>query len=82
MPSTSVNLSRHAALPTGPARRDVVLGAAAGAVLTGATVATAAPARAASAAATDETTGFLHGVASGDPLPTAVVLWTRRHPVR
>lgn len=60
----------------GPARRDVVRGAAAGAVVTTATLAPFAtsPAHAA------PTTGFLHGVASGDPLPTSVVLWTRVTP--
>ncbi|MCW4600766.1 alkaline phosphatase D family protein [Janibacter hoylei] len=60
----------------GPARRDVVRGAAAGAAVATATVAPFAtsPAQAAT------TTGFLHGVASGDPLPTAVVLWTRVTP--
>lgn len=60
----------------GPARRDVVRGAAAGVVVTTATLTPFAtsPAHAA------PTTGFLHGVASGDPLPTSVVLWTRVTP--
>jgi alkaline phosphatase D len=33
-----------------------------------------------SALATGETLAFLHGVASGDPLPDAVILWTRVTP--
>lgn len=51
----------------------------AGAVVTGAALiplaATAGQAQAASAAA------FLHGVASGDPLPDGILLWTRVTPV-
>ena len=49
-------------------------------LLTGAGVATAAavlPAVPALAAADAPWTPFLHGVASGDPLPSAVILWTR-----
>lgn len=65
----------HTPLP-GPARRDVVRGAAVGAVAATATVTPFAL----SAAHAAPTTGFLHGVASGDPLPTAVVLWTRVTP--
>lgn len=42
--------------------------------LAGSTLATAGPAGAASPA-------FLHGVASGEPLPTSVLLWTRVTPV-
>lgn len=57
-----------------PARRDV-LGATAGAA-----VVTAAPFTAGTARAAAGSSGFLHGVASGDPLPTAVVLWTRVTP--
>ena len=60
----------------GPARRDVVRGAAVGAVAATATVTPFAL----SSAHAAPTTGFLHGVASGDPLPTAVVLWTRVTP--
>ncbi|QBF45624.1 alkaline phosphatase D family protein [Janibacter limosus] len=60
----------------GPGRRTVVRGAAVGAVVATATAAPFAPAR----ADVTTTTGFLHGVASGDPLPTAVVLWTRVTP--
>ncbi|MGW3631053.1 alkaline phosphatase D family protein [Streptomyces sp. NPDC005122] len=56
-----------------PRRRTVVKAAAAGAVLA-APLAAALPARAAEAPA------FLHGVASGDPLPDGVLLWTRVTP--
>ncbi|MEU9781204.1 alkaline phosphatase D family protein [Streptomyces phaeochromogenes] len=56
-----------------PRRRTVVKAAAATAVL-GAPLAAALPARAAEAPA------FLHGVASGDPLPDGVLLWTRVTP--
>ncbi|MFJ9148951.1 alkaline phosphatase D family protein [Streptomyces sp. NPDC102270] len=57
-----------------PRRRTVVKAAAAGAVLAG-PLAAALPARAA-----DETPAFLHGVASGDPLPDGILLWTRVTP--
>ncbi|MFF3563036.1 alkaline phosphatase D family protein [Streptomyces sp. NPDC002574] len=61
--------------PRTPSRRSVVK---AGAVVTGAALiplaATAGQARAASAPA------FLHGVASGDPLPDGILLWTRVTP--
>jgi alkaline phosphatase D len=57
-----------------PTRRTVVKAAAAGAVLAG-PLATAVPALAATAAP-----AFLHGVASGDPLPDGVLLWTRVTP--
>ncbi|WP_413756779.1 alkaline phosphatase D family protein [Streptomyces sp. MMBL 11-3] len=57
-----------------PSRRTVVKAAAATAAL-GAPLAAALPARAAQAPA------FLHGVASGDPLPDGVLLWTRVTPV-
>ncbi|MFD3840553.1 alkaline phosphatase D family protein [Streptomyces sp. NPDC058642] len=56
-----------------PRRRTVVKAAAAGAVLAG-PLAAAIPARAAEAPA------FLHGLASGDPLPNGVLLWTRVTP--
>ncbi|MDL2079494.1 alkaline phosphatase D family protein [Streptomyces sp. GXMU-J15] len=59
--------------PPSPRRRTVVKAAAATAVLAG-TLAATAPARAATAPA------FLHGVASGDPLPDGVLLWTRVTP--
>ncbi|MFG3548646.1 alkaline phosphatase D family protein [Streptomyces sp. NPDC047725] len=58
-----------------PSRRSVVKAAAAGAVLA-APLAASLPAVAAGAAP-----AFLHGVASGDPLPDGVLLWTRVTPV-
>ncbi|MGW4437442.1 alkaline phosphatase D family protein [Streptomyces sp. NPDC004596] len=58
-----------------PRRRTVVKAAAATAVLAG-PLAAAFPARAA-----DQAPAFLHGVASGDPLPDGVLLWTRVTPV-
>jgi alkaline phosphatase D len=57
-----------------PRRRTVVKAAAATAVLAGPLVA-ALPAGAAT-----ETPAFLHGIASGDPLPDGVLLWTRVTP--
>ncbi|MET8946940.1 alkaline phosphatase D family protein [Streptomyces sp. NPDC004542] len=57
-----------------PRRRTVVKAAAATAVLAG-PLAAALPARAAAG-----TPAFLHGVASGDPLPDGVLLWTRVTP--
>ncbi|MDT0480776.1 alkaline phosphatase D family protein [Streptomyces doebereineriae] len=57
-----------------PRRRTVVKAAAATAVLA-APLAAALPARAA-----DEAPAFLHGVASGDPLPDGILLWTRVTP--
>ncbi|MGW5762314.1 alkaline phosphatase D family protein [Streptomyces tendae] len=69
--------SRHRASENSrtPSRRTVVKAAAAGAVLA-APLAAALPAGAADAAP-----AFLHGVASGDPLPDGVLLWTRLTPV-
>ncbi|MEU0741787.1 alkaline phosphatase D family protein [Streptomyces sp. NPDC006134] len=64
----------HANSPA-PSRRTVVKAATAGAVLA-APLAAAVPAGAAGAAP-----AFLHGVASGDPLPDGVLLWTRVTPV-
>ncbi|WP_309094026.1 alkaline phosphatase D family protein [Streptomyces sp.] len=58
-----------------PRRRTVVKAAAATAVLAGPLAATP-PAR-----AVDQAPAFLHGVASGDPLPDGVLLWTRVTPV-
>ncbi|PNG23311.1 alkaline phosphatase D family protein [Streptomyces cahuitamycinicus] len=58
-----------------PRRRTVVKAAAATAVLAGPLAATL-PAR-----AVDQAPGFLHGVASGDPLPDGILLWTRVTPV-
>ncbi|GAB2739850.1 alkaline phosphatase D family protein [Streptomyces bullii] len=60
--------------PLSPRRRSVVKAAAATAVLAG-PLAAALPARAATAAP-----AFLHGLASGDPLPDGVLLWTRVTP--
>lgn len=57
-----------------PRRRTVVKAAAATAVLAG-PLAAAIPARAAT-----EAPAFLHGLASGDPLPNGVLLWTRVTP--
>ncbi|MFI9805244.1 alkaline phosphatase D family protein [Streptomyces sp. NPDC052301] len=57
-----------------PRRRTVVKAAAATAVLAG-PLAAALPARAAT-----DTPSFLHGVASGDPLPDGILLWTRVTP--
>ncbi|WP_159664470.1 alkaline phosphatase D family protein [Streptomyces mexicanus] len=57
-----------------PRRRTVVRAAAATAVLAG-PLAAALPARAAAQAP-----AFLHGVASGDPLPDGILLWTRVTP--
>ncbi|MFF7749915.1 alkaline phosphatase D family protein [Streptomyces sp. NPDC007971] len=57
-----------------PRRRTVVKAAAATAVLAG-PLAAALPARAAT-----DAPAFLHGVASGDPLPDGVLLWTRVTP--
>ncbi|MET9773826.1 alkaline phosphatase D family protein [Streptomyces sp. NPDC006367] len=80
---TSRHRSSEESLPSSPAhagtrapsRRAVVKAAAAGTVLA-APLAAALPAGAAEAAP-----AFLHGVASGDPLPDGVLLWTRVTPV-
>ncbi|MDT0435324.1 MULTISPECIES: alkaline phosphatase D family protein [Streptomyces] len=61
--------------PQFPGRRAVVRAAAATAVLA-APLAAALPARAAATGAPR----FLHGVASGDPLPDGILLWTRVTP--
>ncbi|MER6060847.1 alkaline phosphatase D family protein [Streptomyces sp. NPDC001792] len=73
--------SRHRSFPAAegpnspsPRRRTVVKAAAATAVLAG-PLAASLPARAA-----DQAPAFLHGVASGDPLPDGVLLWTRVTP--
>ncbi len=58
-----------------PRRRTVVKAAAATAALAG-PLAAALPAR-----AVQQPPAFLHGVASGDPLPDGVLLWTRVTPV-
>ncbi|MGW7367561.1 alkaline phosphatase D family protein [Streptomyces sp. NPDC054841] len=61
-------------LPSSPSRRTVVKAAAATAV--------AAPvlAGATAASAVEQGPAFLHGIASGDPLPDGVLLWTRVTP--
>ncbi|MGW0762197.1 alkaline phosphatase D family protein [Streptomyces sp. NPDC002814] len=71
---TSRYRTSQSANPLAPRRRTVVKAAAATAVL-GGPLAAALPARAA-----DEAPAFLHGVASGDPLPDGVLLWTRVTP--
>ncbi|MFJ9810139.1 alkaline phosphatase D family protein [Streptomyces sp. NPDC101158] len=58
-----------------PSRRTVVKAAAVTAVAAPALVATASPALADAGAP-----AFLHGIASGDPLPDGVLLWTRVTP--
>jgi alkaline phosphatase D len=66
--------SAHEANSPQPRRRTVVKAAAVTAALAGPLTA-ALPARAAAGAP-----AFLHGVASGDPLPDGVLLWTRVTP--
>ncbi|MFE0734323.1 alkaline phosphatase D family protein [Streptomyces sp. NPDC058855] len=58
-----------------PSRRTVVKAAAVGAVAVPVLAGAASPALAATGV-----TAFLHGVASGDPLPDGVLLWTRVTP--
>lgn len=70
---TSRYRSSEPANSLNPRRRTVVKAAAATAVLA-APLAAALPARAADAPV------FLHGVASGDPLPDGILLWTRVTP--
>ncbi|MFE5618404.1 alkaline phosphatase D family protein [Streptomyces sp. NPDC056470] len=65
--------SRH--ISSAPTRRTVVKAAAVTAVATPVLVGAASPALAGS-----EAPVFLHGVASGDPLPDGVLLWTRVTP--
>ncbi|MEU4272492.1 alkaline phosphatase D family protein [Streptomyces sp. NPDC026092] len=65
--------SRH--ISPAPTRRTVVKAAAVTAVVTPALVGAASPALAGS-----EAPAFQHGVASGDPLPDGVLLWTRVTP--
>lgn len=67
--------SSAGAAASSPRRRTVVKAAAATAALAG-PLAAAIPAQAAAPAP-----AFLHGVASGDPLPDGVLLWTRVTPV-
>ncbi|MCY0926449.1 alkaline phosphatase D family protein [Streptomyces sp. H27-H1] len=66
----------ESANPATPSRRTVVLAAAATAAL----VPIAALGAEAARAATGDAPSFLHGVASGDPLPDGVLLWTRVTP--
>ncbi|MBZ9595394.1 alkaline phosphatase D family protein [Streptomyces erythrochromogenes] len=68
------HLTPHPAAAT-PRRRTVVLAAAATATLAPLTTLGAGTAHAAGTAP-----AFLHGVASGDPLPDGVLLWTRVTP--
>ncbi|MFG2644189.1 alkaline phosphatase D family protein [Streptomyces sp. NPDC048370] len=65
--------SRH--ISPAPTRRTVVKAAAVTAVAAPALVGAASPALAGT-----EAPSFLHGVASGDPLPDGVLLWTRVTP--
>ncbi|MFE7124663.1 alkaline phosphatase D family protein [Streptomyces sp. NPDC057617] len=62
--------------PSSPRRRTVVKAAAATAAVT----AVAAPAVLGGTASAAEAPAFLHGVASGDPLPDGILLWTRVTP--
>ncbi|HET6352736.1 alkaline phosphatase D family protein [Streptomyces sp.] len=64
-------------LSSTPSRRTVVKAAAATAVVAAPALAVATSAASASAA---EAPAFLHGIASGDPLPDGVLLWTRITP--
>jgi alkaline phosphatase D len=64
-------------LSSTPSRRTVVKAAAATAVVAAPAIAVATSATAASA---QEAPAFLHGIASGDPLPDGVLLWTRITP--
>ncbi|MFC4610228.1 alkaline phosphatase D family protein [Streptomyces maoxianensis] len=66
--------SRHSSTPS---RRTVVKAAAATAVVAAPAIAVASSA---SAASVQEAPAFLHGIASGDPLPDGVLLWTRITP--
>lgn len=66
----------ESANPATPSRRTVVLAAAATAAL----VPIAALGAEAAQAATGDAPSFLHGVASGDPLPDGILLWTRVTP--
>ncbi|MCX5269140.1 alkaline phosphatase [Streptomyces sp. NBC_00199] len=72
--STSADVPSERPDSLSPRRRTVVKAAAATVVLAG-PLAAALPARAAA-----ETPAFLHGLASGDPLPDGILLWTRVTP--
>ncbi|MET9733592.1 alkaline phosphatase D family protein [Streptomyces sp. NPDC006458] len=71
---TSRNRSSLGSNLPAPRRRSVVKAAAAGAVVA-APLTAAPPAR-----ATESAPAFLHGIASGDPLPDGILLWTRVTP--
>ena len=80
-PATGTPSATSGAIRT-PSRRTALRAAAATAVAVPALVgASTAPAAAASGAAAAPTPVFLHGVASGDPLPDGILLWTRVTPV-
>ncbi|WP_406001421.1 alkaline phosphatase D family protein [Streptomyces sp. NBC_00829] len=66
--------------PSTPSRRTVVKAAAATAVVAAPTLNVATSATSATAASAQEAPAFLHGIASGDPLPDGMLLWTRITP--
>ncbi|MFV2119680.1 alkaline phosphatase D family protein [Streptomyces sp. Act-28] len=68
-------MTSRSLVPTAPSRRTVVKAAAVSAVAGPALVPGAA-----AAAASVRSPAFLHGVASGDPLPDGILLWTRVTP--
>ncbi|WP_435864966.1 alkaline phosphatase D family protein [Streptomyces spectabilis] len=72
-PAAAEDSERPRAAALTPRRRTVVKAAAATAVL-------AAPLAATGSAHAADGPAFLHGVASGDPLPDGVLLWTRVTP--
>ncbi|MFD9304135.1 alkaline phosphatase D family protein [Streptomyces sp. NPDC060048] len=72
----SPSATESASAPT-PRRRTVVLAAAATAALAPMAALAATPAHAATSA---DAPSFAHGVASGDPLPDGILLWTRVTP--
>ncbi|MFF1414739.1 alkaline phosphatase D family protein [Streptomyces sp. NPDC058289] len=74
----SPSAPESATVPT-PRRRTVVLAAAATAALVP-IAALGAEAAHAATGTTEDAPSFLHGVASGDPLPDGVLLWTRVTP--
>lgn len=79
MTSQLSSSATESALAPTPRRRTVVLAAAATAALVP-IAALGAEAAHAATGATDDAPSFLHGVASGDPLPDGVLLWTRVTP--
>ncbi|GHH34880.1 alkaline phosphatase D family protein [Streptomyces candidus] len=64
-----------------PSRRTALRAVAATAAVPVLVGGAAAPAAAVASGATAQASAFLHGVASGDPLPDGVLLWTRVTPV-